>query len=64
LVPFRLAGQTLWLKATDTMVALYREQESVAAHVRATRHGQRKTVTDHLPSAAQAWRAYDALSAP
>jgi hypothetical protein len=52
------------LKATDTMVALYREQESVAAHVRATRHGQRKTVTDHLPSAAQAWRAYDALSAP
>ena len=58
-VPFRLAGQTLWLKATDTMVTLYREQEAVAAHVRATGHGQRKTVTDHMPSAAQAWQLQD-----
>lgn len=57
--PFRLAGQSLWLKATDTMVTLYREQESVATHVRATGHGQRKTVTDHMPSAAQAWQLQD-----
>ena len=45
-VPFRLAGQSLWLKATDTMVTLYREQEPVAAHIRLTRPGGRRTVAD------------------
>lgn len=58
-VPFRLAGQALWLKATAAMVMLYREQESVATHVRATGAGQRKTVLDHMPSAAQAWQLQD-----
>jgi transposase len=58
-VPFRLAGQTLWLKATDTMVTLYREQESVATHVRLTRAGGRRTVADHMPDAAQAWQLQD-----
>jgi hypothetical protein len=41
------------------MVALYREHEAVAAHVRATGRGQRKTVLDHLPPAAQAWQLQD-----
>lgn len=58
-MPFRLAGQALWLKVTATMVTLYREQESVATHVRATGAGQRKTVVDHMPSAAQAWQLQD-----
>jgi len=58
-VPFRLAGQTLWLKATASMVTLYREHEAVAAHVRATGRGQRRTVTDHLPEAAAAWKLRD-----
>ncbi|MDN5752175.1 MAG: IS21 family transposase [Nitrosospira sp.] len=58
-VPFRLAGSTLWLKATNTMVTLYREHEAVATHVRATGKGQRRTVTDHLPPAAQAWQMQD-----
>ena len=58
-VPYRLVGQELWLKATDTMVTLYRGQESVAAHVRLTRPGGRRTVDDHLPSAAQAWQLQD-----
>lgn len=58
-VPFRLAGQALWLKASDTMVTLYREQESMASHVRLTRAGERRTVADHMPEAAQAWQLQD-----
>jgi transposase len=58
-VPFKLAGHALWLKATDTMVTVYREQEPVAAHVRLNRPGGRRTVADHLPAAAQAWQMQD-----
>jgi hypothetical protein len=58
-VPFRLAGASLWLKATAAMVTLYREHEAVATHVRVTGRGQRKTVNDHLPPAAQAWQMQD-----
>jgi hypothetical protein len=58
-VPFRLAGQTLWLKATSAMVTLYREHAAVAAHVRATGRGLRRTVADHLPEAAAAWKLRD-----
>lgn len=57
--PYRLVGTVLWLKATDTLVTLFREHESVAVHVRALGKGQRRTVTDHLPSAAQAWLLQD-----
>jgi transposase len=59
-VPFRLAGCTLWLKATSAMVTLYRDHEAVAAHVRATGRGMRRTVADHLPEAAAAWKLRDA----
>lgn len=58
-VPFRLAGHTLWLKASDTMVTVYRDQESVACHVRLTRPGGRRTIADHMPDAAQAWQLQD-----
>lgn len=57
--PFTLSGSDLWLKATDTMVTLYREHETVAAHVRLTGKGQRKTVTAHMPPEAQAWQMQD-----
>lgn len=55
-VPFLLVGHALWLKATTTIVTLYREHETVAIHVRLTRTGQRSTVNDHMPPAAQAWQ--------
>lgn len=58
-VPFRLVGQSLWLKATDNLVTLYREQEPVAEHVRLLRPGARHTVNDHLPPAALAWHLHD-----
>ena len=58
-VPFRLIGCDLWLKATDTIVTVYREHEAVATHVRLTGKGQRKTVTAHMPPEAQAWQMQD-----
>lgn len=58
-VPFRLMGQTLWLKATDAVVTLYRNQEPVASHPRQFRPGARSTVQDHLPPEALAWNLQD-----
>jgi hypothetical protein len=58
-VPFRLVGQSLWLKASDTVVSLYREHEQVASHPRQSRPGARATVPDPLPPDAQAWRLRD-----
>ena len=53
-VPFRLMGQQLWLRATDQLIQIYREQERVATHVR-TSSRRRSTVRDHLPPDALAW---------
>ena len=41
------------------MVAIYREHEAVAAHVRLTRLGGWRTTADHLPNAAQDWQLQD-----
>lgn len=57
--PWRLVGKRLWLKVSDGMVTLYDEFRVVAAHGRATRPGERRTVTDHLPPNAQAFFAHD-----
>lgn len=59
-VPFRLVGQTLWLKASDTLVNLYRDHEQMASHPRLTGPGARSTVPDHLPPEALAWSLHDA----
>jgi transposase len=58
-VPFRLVGQTLWLKASDTLVNLYRDHDQVASHPRLTCPGARSTVPDHLPPEALAWSLRD-----
>ncbi len=58
-VPFRLMGQTLWLKATPVTVRLYREHELVAVHPRLVRPGTRSTADDHLPPEALAWKLRD-----
>ena len=57
--PFVLIGQQLWLRATDTTVALHHEHRQVAVHLRSRRRGSRITVPDHLPPAAQAFFAHD-----
>jgi transposase len=58
-VPWRLVGQRLWLKASDGMVSIYDEFRVVAAHGRAQRPAERRTVRDHLPPNAQAFFAHD-----
>lgn len=57
-VPFRLMSQQLWLRATDQMIQIYREQERVATHVRTSSH-RRSTLRDHLPPDALAWSMAD-----
>ena len=57
--PFTLAGKTLWLRATDAAVALYDDWKHVATHARALRPGDRRTLREHLPPAAQAFFAHD-----
>lgn len=58
-VPFTLIGQALWLRATDTAVAIYQDYRQVAVHPRGRKPGQRFTVGDHLPPEAQAYFAHD-----
>ena len=57
--PFTLIGQHLWLRATDTAVAIYQDYRQVAVHPRGRKRGQRCTVRDHLPPDAQAFFAHD-----
>ena len=57
--PYTLAGKTLWLRATDGVVALFEDYRHVHTHARVTRPGQRRTVTDHLPPQARAFFARD-----
>jgi hypothetical protein len=57
--PFTLVGKTLWLRATDTTVALYEDYRHVYTHLRAHRPGERRTVADHLPPEARAFFARD-----
>ena len=58
-VPFRLLGQSLWLKATPATVRLYRDHALVATHPRQQRPGARSTVDDHMPPNALAWAMRD-----
>jgi hypothetical protein len=58
-VPFALVGKRLWLRATDTVVTVYHDFKSVAIHARTRRPGERRTVADHLPVAAQRFFAHD-----
>jgi len=57
--PFRLAGQELWIKATDTTVKVYHDLEMVAIHPRLRKPGTRSTVDDHLPPEAIAFKIRD-----
>jgi transposase len=57
--PFALAGKALWLRATDTTVALYEDYRHVYTHLRSRRPAQRLTQSDHLPAQARAFFARD-----
>ncbi|MBN6742505.1 IS21 family transposase [Acidithiobacillus sp. MC6.1] len=58
-VPYRLIGQTLWLRATDTTIRVYQEHALVATHPRLSQPGTFSTVADHLPPEGQAWQSHD-----
>jgi transposase len=58
-VPFKLIGQSLWLKVTPITVRIYRDHELVAVHTRLFRAGSRTTLDDHLPPNATAWKMRD-----
>jgi transposase len=58
-VPFALVGKRLWLRATDSFVAIYEDYRLVATHARARRLGERLTCPDHLPPEARAFFARD-----
>lgn len=57
--PYTLVGRTLWLRATDTVVALYEDYRHVYTHLRAQRPGQRQTLPQHLPPEAREFFARD-----
>lgn len=54
-VPYRLVGQSLWLRAADTSVRVFHEHALVATHPRLHKAGERSTIRDHLPPNALAW---------
>ena len=58
-VPFQLIRQTLWLKATDTTVQVFRSHQLVAVHPRLHGVGQHSTLDDHLPPEALAYKLRD-----
>ena len=58
-VPFTLVGRRLWLRATDTGVAIFEDCRLIATHLRARAAGTRRTVREHLPPEAQAFFARD-----
>ena len=58
-VPYRLIRQTLWLKATDTTVQVFKEHELVAVHCRLQGMGHHSTVDDHMPPDALAYKLRD-----
>lgn len=47
-VPWRLTGHDVWIRATQTTVAIYADDTRVATHSRSTR-GMRSTIDAHLP---------------
>jgi hypothetical protein len=48
--PYRLVGQTLWIRGGTRTVELFtQEHHAVAIHDRASQPGERKTILAHLP---------------
>lgn len=47
--PYKLYGQSLWLKITAKTVSIYHEHKQQALHSRLFIHGERSTKQEHLP---------------
>lgn len=57
--PYKLVKQTLWLRASETTVRLYRDHELIAVHKRLFVPGTRNTLDEHLPPNALAYAMKD-----
>lgn len=55
-VPFRLMGQSLWLKASPLMIRIFKDHRLIATHSRLFKAGARHTLDDHLPPNALAFK--------
>ena len=58
-VPSTLLRATLWIKATDTTISVFQEQDLVAIHPRLLGEGRHHTTDDHLPPNALAYKLRD-----
>jgi transposase len=57
--PYKLAKQTLWLRASETTVRLFRDYELIAVHPRLFVPGSKNTLDEHLPPNALAYAMKD-----
>jgi hypothetical protein len=58
--PYQLVKQSLWLRATETTVRIFREHELVAVHPRLFKPGMKHSLNEHLPPNALAYCMQDA----
>ena len=58
-VPFRLVRHRLWLRAGETTVRCFEDQQLVAIHARLHQPGARSTLDEHLPPEALAYKMQD-----
>jgi len=57
--PYKLVKQTLWLRACETTVRLFRDHELVAVHPRLFVPGSKNSIDEHLPPNALAYAMQD-----
>ena len=55
-VPYRLIGQSVWVRSTQTTVRIFLDHELVAIHPRMFKAGSRHSIDEHLPPEARAWK--------
>jgi transposase len=53
--PYKLVGQLLWLRSTETTVRIFQDHTLVAVHPRLFKPGSRNTFDEHLPPNAIAY---------
>jgi len=58
-VPYRLVRHSLWLRASETTVRIYRDAQMVAVHGRLYKPGSRHTIDEHRPPEAIAYKMRD-----
>lgn len=58
-VPWKNVRETLWLRATETSVIIYKDHTLIAQHTRLKSPGERSTIAGHLPPNGQAYLMQD-----